>query len=98
MPRTPGKAPSDNDYDAANFSALRGGPRPALVIVLELEERPRATVRTSEAADELRLLDDLASRKPKIERELLAVFAAALHQLDMRTLNLAPADLGRRAA
>jgi len=97
MPRPAGKRAKDDDFDAVDFSKLRGDPRPALVLVIELEERPRVSVRTSDAAGELRLLDDLASRKPKIERELLAVFAAALHQLDARTLNLAPADLGGRA-
>ena len=97
MPGPAGKRAEDSDFDALDFSKLRGGSRTALVIVIELEERPRVSVRTSDAAGELRLLDDLASRKPKIERELLAVFAAALHQLDARTLNLAPADLGGRA-
>ena len=98
MPVPAGRRAPGDDFDALDFSKLRGGSRPALVLVIEFEERPRATVRTSGAADEVRLLDDLASRKPKIERELLAVFTAALHQLDVRTIGLVPADLRRRAA
>jgi hypothetical protein len=72
--------------------------RPALHLVLTLEESPAIEVYSSSGADEARLVDDLEARGVRLSRELLDAFDDALALLRSRTAQFAPGDVSRRAA
>lgn len=82
-----------------NADQLRHGTRPTWQIQVEVEEPARALLMMARPGDEVRLLDELRSRRHTLLAEIEQQLDATIAKLETRAEYWSPGDIeGRRRA